>query len=121
MVEWFAGRFGSKIAHYGVIALAAIVMLVMLFALSRCDAWRNRSAVTAQAAQTTASGEAIADAAAVAVDTVVARADADNEIDAATAVALENIGHAENPVDVRNAVIDALCLRDPSRRECPAR
>lgn len=120
-MTWLAGKFGERAANWLVIAAVFGLLLVIGVTLSRCDSWRQRSAVEAQATQTTKSGAAIADAASVAVDMTAEISDHAAQLDAATAVALERIDHAQDPVAVRSAVADAMCVRDPSYCERPAR
>jgi uncharacterized membrane protein len=120
-MTWLVGKIGERAAQW--VLFAALICLFILggLVIFRAVSHRLHVQAEAQAEQTTASGTALADAAADAVNEVAAQSVRETKIDAATAVALERIDHAENPADVRGAVVDALCLRDASYCEHPAR
>ena len=117
---WLVGKTGAKAA--GWIVLIAVIILAWgaLVVFGAFNDWRNRSAVTAQAEQTVASGEAINAAASEAVAVVVKRSDTENAIDAATAAAVEDIGNAETSDDVRAAVVAHMCMHNQASRNDPA-
>lgn len=119
----FLERFGvpASLARYVIIGVIVLILVLILFTAFQCQGWRGRSAVEAQARQTTASGEAIGKAGSNAVNVATDRALDDAKIDDDVSTAQERIDNAQNPDDVRNAVVDAMCVRDPSRRECAAR
>ena len=95
-------------ARWLAFGLIAAVLVYAIFAMGRCS---DRSAVQDQAKQTTASSEAIADAAEGAIETIGVRVVTEKEIDRATAVATMEIEDAATPDDVRDAVIRAVCVR----------
>lgn len=104
--QWFASN--SKYVLLGVIAL---LLVLILFAFNKCAESGKDRAVAVQAEQTTKSGEAIAEAAQVAVETVDNRASVETTIDIATTIATREIDNAESSEDVRAAVTRAVCER----------
>jgi hypothetical protein len=102
------------------VALLVIVTALIAFTVAKCTGGNKREA--AQAEQTSASGQAIANAAQDAVETVSNRSEADLAIDAATAQAKKEIKDAKSPAAVRAAVVKSLCARaeyklDPACRK----
>lgn len=96
----------SRGAQVGLLVLA---VAVTTFIVAQCTGGNDKEA--AQANQTSASGQAIANAAHDAVETVSNRSEAELAIDAATAQAKKEIKDAKNPAAVRAAVTRSLCQR----------
>jgi hypothetical protein len=119
MITWMTARLGSAVAKWVFIAVIVLVALICVAILWRCTSPKTDKAVEVQARQGNASGEALSDAAAVAVDTVVTRNATEHDLDVATGVALEEIDHAQDPASVRAAVQRNLCMR-PAHRNDPA-
>lgn len=108
-----ATKFGKPIAIIGGIAL----LLGLVFLLGRCSG--DNDDVAAQVEQTTASSEAIADAAEHAIETIGERTATDAAIDQAVEDAVQEIENAESPDAVRAAVVNGLC-RSSAHRNDPA-
>lgn len=118
--RWFSG---SRPAQIGVLL---VMTALAAFTVAKCTGSNRKEADQAQ--QTTRSGEAFANAADDAVETVANRSEADLAIDAATAQAKKEIKDAKDPAAVRAAVVRSLCKRaeyrnDPACRvqQAPAR
>lgn len=111
---WLMGKIGHRAAT-GVFVGLLVFMIWGVILLVAHD-WRKPDPKH-QADQTAASAEAIASAATNAVNTVTGRMTADQEIDAATALALKEIDNAQDIDAVRAAVISAVCLRDSHRHD----
>lgn len=111
---WLMNKVGHRAATGIVIGLLVFIIWGVILAVTYN--WRKPDPKH-QANQTTASAEAIASAATNAVDTVTSRMTADQEIDAATALALKDIENAQDADAVRAAVISAVCLRDSHRND----
>lgn len=88
------------------IGLAVILLIVGVAALRSCG-----DDPAPQAEQTTASGDAIANAAQDAVSTITNRTDAERAIDAAAAEVKEELGNAAVPADLRARVAPFVCMR----------
>lgn len=119
--DWLTGKVGKTAAIVITGIVLILILIVILSVVGAVKEWRNRSAVEAQARQTTASGEAIGKAGSNAVNVATDRAANDAVIDRDVSTGQERIDNAQNPDDVHRAVTDAICMRDPSRRECSAR
>ena len=119
--EWLVSKVGMTAARWIVLISVILIVWGVALAVWRFSDWRNRSAVEAQADQTTASGEATAKAGSNAVNVATDRTNDEAGIDRDVSTAQERIDNAQTPDDVHRAVRDAVCLRDPSRRECSAR
>lgn len=95
---------GSRFAQIGLLIL---FVAIATLAISKCTGGNRKEA--AQARQTSASGEAIANAAKDAVETVSGRSEAELAIDAAVAEAKKDIGNAQSSADIRVVVARELC------------
>lgn len=110
ILTWFARLVGARLALPAFIA----VCLALLAGLAWL-AWPKDRTAEAQAIQTTKSGEAIANAAAEAVNTVAERGAAEKAVDNTVTAIQEKITHAQSPDAVRNAVLDGLCQQQAYR------
>jgi len=110
----FAFIKGSRLAQLG---LLIVFVAIATLAISKCTGSNRKEA--AQARQTSASGEAIANAAKDAVETVSGRSEAELAIDAAVAEAKKDIGNAQSSADIRVVVARELC-RFKEYRDDPA-
>lgn len=116
MIGFIANIVGQRAAKPVLFGMIAVVILIAMFAIARCSPDRT---VQRQTEQTTASGEAIANAAQEAVQTITNRTATERDIDRATAQAMKEIDHAESADTVRDAVIAGLCGQ-ASHRNDPA-
>lgn len=112
---WFVARFGERLGRILFVALV-ILALLLVFGIVRACAHKSEAP---QAEQTTASGEAIANAAQDAISTIGNRTDAERAIDATVAEVKEDLGNATVPDDLRARVAPFVCLR-PEYRNDPA-
>lgn len=117
MITFLAGIVGPKTAKPVLIGLILLVLFGGGFALAKCTG--GNDAAEAQAEQTTRSGEAIANAAEAAVETIGNRAVTEREIDQATMNVMEQIENAQDPAIIRDAVRNSVCGK-PSHRNDPA-
>lgn len=101
---FLATKFGKPIAIVG----SVLLLIGLVFLLGRCSGDDNED-VEAQVEQTNRSGEAIANAAEMAIEKVGDRTATDEIVDQAVAATVKEIGHAESSDAVRNAVINGLC------------
>ena len=113
MIELLTGFVGARWARPAFYALIAVLLGAAL-TVGKC-AWDARG--VSQAKQTTRSGEAIAKAAGSAVNTVSNRTDAEKDIDAAVGIAKQEIGNAQSPDAIRDAVVRAVCVRRENRND----
>jgi len=113
---WLVAKIGSKWAARVVIAVIGIVLLAIVFTIGRCSRHDDN---TAQVNQTTASSDAIANAATTAIGTIQNRSVTEKDIDHATAVAQIEIDQAVDPAAVRGAVVTGVCA-NPAHRNDPA-
>lgn len=117
MITFLAGIVGERAAKPVLIGLVVLLIFGVGFGLAKCTGGDDTA--QRQAEQTTASGEAIADAAKDAVETITNRTVTEADIDRATDQAIRNIEHATDPDSVRDAVLDGVCGQ-PSHRNDPA-
>lgn len=117
MLMLLAPLVGQKLAKPAFFVLMAIVLGGALFLLGRCKG--DNDEVVAQIEQTNRSGEAIANAAEMAIEKLDDRTVTDAAVDQAVASTVQEIGRAESADAVRDAVIDGLC-REPQHRNDPA-
>lgn len=110
---WLVGKVGSKVATGVMIGLAVF----MVWGLAILALHARHRAEEKQVQQSNASAAAVASAAKNAVETVSGRMTADQEIDAATALALKEIEDAKDADALRAAVIASVCLRDSHRND----
>lgn len=97
-----------NLPRWAIYAAIAVVALLALFALSQC----NRDTTAAdQAQQTTASSEAVADAAEVAIEVLENRTATEANIDRAVAAGTLEINNATDADAVRAAVLASVCPR----------
>jgi hypothetical protein len=113
---WLSGIVGEKAVKWVVIAFAAALLIGAILIVSRCS---HDNTAERQSEQTSASGGAIANAAADAIETITNRTVTEGDIDAATATAQEEIENASDPDTVRGAVIAGVCGQ-ASHRNDPA-
>lgn len=104
---------GERFALPVTIALAALILLGGTFALGRCQRGNP------QAEQTNASGNAAADAAVAAINTIGNRNATDKDVDQIVAQIQGKIGDAQSVDDIRSTVIAGLCDQ-PSHSDDPA-
>lgn len=114
-MTWIAGILGTKAGKIGAGVLGVLLLGVLIFALGRCTGGNDD--VAAQVEQTNRSGEAAADAAEMAIDTLEDRTVTDAAIDAAVTKATQEIENAETVDAVRSAVIDSLCGQTAHRND----
>jgi len=119
--DWLVGKVGKTAAPWIIGIVLILILIAILLFTGALNNWRNRSAVEAQTRQTTASGEATAKAGSNAVNVATDRANDEAAIDRDVSNAQERIDNAKTVDDVHAGVRDALCMRDPSRRECSPR
>ena len=106
-----AAALFAKYRNPVVVGITVATAMLLMFALSECSKRDAKRAVAVQAEQTTKSGQAIADAASVAVEAVDKRHGAEAAIDVATAIAVRNIDDATTSEDIHSAVTAAVCER----------
>ncbi len=94
----------------------AFLILLIVFSLGRCT---DDNGEAEQAKQTTASSEALSEAAEVAIDKLESRQATDVTIDAAVAATTTEITNANDVDAVRAAVVAGLC-NQPAHRGDPA-
>jgi hypothetical protein len=118
---FLVSRFGATAAKRIFFAIIVLFVLIVLIGLAKCGGV-DRTAER-QAEQTTRSGDASANAASAAIDTIENRHDADTTGDAAVAATQGTIDNAQNPDDVRSAVLDGVCAKASHRNDpaCPVR
>jgi hypothetical protein len=97
--------------------LGILLVLGLVYALGKCS--DSDADVAAQVEQTNRSGEAVANAAEMAIDKIGDRTLTDGVVDQAVAEVTQEIGHAESVDAVRGAVIDGMCGQ-PEFRNDPA-
>ncbi len=117
MTAWLIPLVGEKAAKpvfYGVLIL---LLVGAGFTLAKCIGG-NPQAVK-QAEQTSKSGDAIADAAKEAVDTLEGQQATEQNIDAAVAAAQREIENADDPDAIRAVVLRSVCGQ-ASHRADPA-
>jgi hypothetical protein len=99
------------------IVLGALLLVGGIFLLGRCTGGNDD--VAAQVEQTNRSGEAVANAAEMAIEKIEDRTVTDAAVDQAVASTVKEIDRAESADAVRAAVIAGLC-GTPSHRNDPA-
>ena len=109
--------FGYKLAKPMMFMVLAALLIFGLLMLSHCG--RSDDAAQQQAAQTTRSGEAVANAAQAAIEVIGERAATEKTVDQATAIAVKGVEDAQDPDAVRAVVVASLC-RQASHRLDPA-
>lgn len=114
MIRFITSIVGQRAAKPVLIVLTVVMVLIILIIVMRCTPDRT---VARQTEQTTASGEAIANAAQEAVQTITNRTATEQDIDRATAQAIKEIDHAESADTVRDAVIAGLCGQTSHRND----
>lgn len=114
---WLAAIVGQRAAKPVFFGLLIVVLLGGMFLLGKCS--NEDDAIQAQVEQTNRSGEAISNAAEMAIDKVENRTVTDQVIDQAVASTLQEIDRAETADDVRAAVVAGLCGQ-PEHRNDPA-
>lgn len=114
IIPWIAKLVGPRFAKPVFYGLIVALLIGAGFALAKCG---KSDPAAEQAEQTTRSGEAIANAADAAVETIDNRAVTEADIDAATTNAIERINNAANPDAVRDAVRDSVCQRSSHRHD----
>ena len=115
MIDFITSLVGPKFAKPLLFGLAALLLLGVGFGLSRCGS----NAAQKQAEQTTASGEAVASAAAEAIEIIGNRTVTEADIDLAVGHVQEEIKNAPDPDTIRSTVIAGLC-KQASHRNDPA-
>ncbi len=119
MFEWIALKWASKLGRPLMIVGGVLLLFGLAFLLGRCTGGDDTDAIEAQANQTNLSSDAIADAAAGAIETLEGRVATEDAIDQATQAALTEIDGAASPIQIENAVRSALCAK-PSHQNDPA-
>lgn len=117
MIGWLIPLVGERAAKPVFIGLVVLLIFGVGFGLAKCSG-RDDTAQR-QAEQTSASGDAIANAAQDAVQTITNRTVTDRDVDQATDEAMKDIGNAVDPDSVRDAVLDGVCGQ-ASHRNDPA-
>jgi hypothetical protein len=102
---WAVDRFGKPIAAFFAFAIVWLVLFVLL-QLAQCVGDRKASD---QAEQSNRSAEAYGKAVDHAIDTVANRADAENAIEAATAIVKKEIGNAASTHDIDVLITSRVC------------
>jgi tRNA A37 N6-isopentenylltransferase MiaA len=115
MIAWLTAIVGSKLARPVLIGGTVLLVVLLAFGLGYCS--RDDDALEAQVEQTNRSGEAVADAAEMAIDTIGDRTATDAEIDDAVQRTVDRIAGAEDADAVRNAVITGLCGQREHRND----
>jgi hypothetical protein len=116
MIGFLTRMFSPKLAVPVLAGLVIVVMVVAGLAIRSCT--RDNTAQR-QAEQTTASGDAYANAAENAIDTIGNRVVTERDIDNAINNVQQEILNAQDPAAIRSAVLDSVC-RSPSHRNDPA-
>jgi len=116
MIAFLAGIVGPKLARP---ALALIIGLIVLSLFLTVRACTRDTTAERQAEQTNASGDAIANAAADAIETIENRTVTEKAVDDAVAATTKDIADAPDPDHVRAAVLAGVCGQ-PSHRNDPA-
>jgi|SRR5882757_8819174 len=117
IITWLTGKVGATFAKPMLFTVIAVLIAIIVFTLAKCTGGDNTA--QQQATQTTRSGDAMANSASSAIGTVENRHDADATGDAAVAATQGNIDNAQNPDDLRGAVLNGVC-RKTSHRNDPA-
>jgi low affinity Fe/Cu permease len=114
---WLAAVVGQRAAKPVFFGLLAVLLLGTMFLLGKCS--NDDDEIAAQVEQTNRSGEAVANAAEMAIDKLEDRTVTDQAIDQAVASTTQEIGRAETADAVRAAVIAGVC-DEPEHRHDPA-
>lgn len=114
-MAWIAAIVGERFARPVFYGLIVAAIFVAGFTVARC----TKRPDTSQAEQTSKSGDAIANAAASAIETIGNRTVSDVAVDRATVQATKGIDDAQDVDAVRRAVLDGVCnqaahSRDPA-------
>lgn len=116
-LAWLASIVGQRAAKPVFFAVLAVVLLGSMFLLGKCS--NDDDAIQAQVEQTNRSGEAISNAAEMAIDKLEDRTVTDQAIDQAVSSTVQEIDRAETADAVRAAVIAGVCGQ-PEHRADPA-
>lgn len=119
IITWLAGIVGPKLARPLFYGGAALLLVALIFTLGYCSRDDKSDELEAQVEQTNRSGEAIANAAEMAIDRIGGQTATDEAIDAAVDNTVDRIEGAQDADAIRNAVIQGLCTK-PSHRNDPA-
>ena len=112
---WFITQFGERL---GRILFGVSIILALLLALGIVRACTHKSEAP-QTEQTTASGDAVTNAAQDAISTYANRTEAERAMDAATAQVKEELPNAAVPDDLRVIIARSVCVR-PEYHNDPA-
>lgn len=104
---WLISIVGPRAAKPVFFGLLAVLLLGGMFLLGKCS--DDDDAINAQVEQTNRSGEAISNAAEMAIDKLEDRTVTEQEIDRAVASTVQEIDRAETADAVRAAVIAGVC------------
>ena len=115
MIPFLTPLLATKFGKPAVIALGVLLLVGAIFLLGRCTG--NNDELEAQVEQTNRSGEAIADAAEMAIDKIGDQAVTERSIDTAVAETVASIEGAQDADAVRNAVIAGLCSQHAHRND----
>lgn len=119
MIPWIASAWASKLGRPIMLGAGVLLLVGLVFLLGRCSKDDYEDDYEAQIEQTDRSSDAVATAAKNALDTLEGRVATEDAVDQATQEALNNIGRAATPGQVRDAVIASLCSK-PSHANDPA-
>lgn len=117
MIPFLTPLLATKFGKPAVIALGVLLLIGAIFLLGRCTG--NDDELEAQVEQTNRSGEAIADAAEMAIDKLEGREVSAEAIDAAVADTVQEIDDAQSADAIHDAVVRSLCVR-AEHRDDPA-
>lgn len=117
MITWLATIVGPKLARPVLIGLTVLLLVGGIFLLGYCSRDDKSDELEAQVEQTNRSGEAIADAAEMAIDTIGDRVATESTIDEAVERTVDRIEGAHDADAVRNAVIAGLCSQREHRND----
>ena len=117
ITTWLASIVGEKFARPVLIGLTVLLLVGGIFLLGYCSRDDKSDELEAQVEQTNRSGEAIADAAEMAIDTIGDRVATESTIDEAVERTVDRIEGAQDADAVRNAVIAGLCSQREHRND----
>ena len=120
MIRQLNRWINPKYRIYVYIAIGSLAVVLISMTLHRCTNAQHSRDLAAQTKQGNKSAVAINAAASNAVDMVSEDATVKQQIDAATAIAKEDIGNAATSDEIRSAVVRALCadrVRDGERSD----
>lgn len=116
MIAWLVPLVGERLARPVFFAGMAILLILITVIAVKCS---GDDGEAQQAEQTVRSGEAIAEAAAAAVDVIDDRRVTEADVAAAADQAAKEIGAAQSTQEIRGAVLKAVCAQ-ASHRNDPA-